>query len=256
MYFDQFGFSPFGGAQDYYAQMYAPLYWIIGLTVFAVIAGIVLDFTFLRRSNEGRFRGFWGKVYNLFSFNRFYSEGILKLLNVISFILITVFGIYMMFTGSIIGGLLLIVIGNLTVRLLYEITIMFIILTRKTVSIDRRMSGIEKFYSDDMKDWEESDIPDDAFGEDEKEPEMREGEMTFQDRLKEAFGDPEGPKYGYDEECRECENWDEISEDCYCEDDCLTCDKPDQDKVKENNHSETDHQEEEKVPMDEESTVL
>ncbi len=85
---------------------------------------------------------------------------------------------------------------------------------------------------------------------------MREGEMTFQDRLKEAFGDPEGPKYGYDEECRECENWDEISEDCYCEDDCLTCDKPDQDKVKENNHSETDHQEEEKVPMDEESTVL
>ena len=231
MYFDQFGVGPFGGAQDYYAQIYAPLYWAIGILVFGVILGIVLNFTFLKRSNEGRFKGFWGKVYNIFSFNRFYSEGILKLLNVISFILLVAFGIYMIFTGSVIGGILLMTLGNLAVRLCYEITVMFIILVRKTVSIDRRMSGIEKFYSDDMKDWEDSDIPEDAFGNDPSE-EVREGEMTFADRLKEAFGNPDGLKYGYDEECRECDNWDEISEDCYCEDDCLTCEKPDQDKVK------------------------
>ena len=233
MYFDQFGFDPFGGAQDYYAQMYAPLYWTIGLSIFACVVGIILNFTFLRRSNEGRFKGFWGKVYNLFSFNRFYSEGILKLLNVVSFMLITVLGIYMVCTGSIVWGILLIVFGNLAARLLYEITIMFIILTRKTVSIDRRMSGIEKFYSDDMKDWEETDSVEEAFGEDDHEEEVREGELTFADRLKEAFGEPDGMKYGYDDECKECENWDEISEDCYCEDDCLTCEKPDQDKVKE-----------------------
>lgn len=233
MYFGQFGFGPFGGAQDYYAQMYAPLYWAIGLTVAAVAAGIILNFTFLKRSNEGRFRGFWGKVYNVFSFNRFYSEGILKLLNVISFLLITVFGIYMIFTGSIIGGILMIVIGNLAVRLCYELIVMFIILARKTVSIDRRMAGIEKFYSDDMKDWEDGDLQEEAFAEDEAEA-VREGELTFADRLKEAFGDPdETMKYGYDEECKECSNWDEISEDCYCEDDCLTCDKPDQDKAAE-----------------------
>jgi hypothetical protein len=91
---------------------------------------------------------------------------------------------------------------------------------------------IEKFYSDDMKDWEETDSVEEAFGEDDHE-EVREGELTFADRLKEAFGEPDGMKYGYDDECKECENWDEISEDCYCEDDCLTCEKPDQDKVKE-----------------------
>ena len=55
--------------------------------------------------------------------------------------------------------------------------------------------------------------------------------ISFEEKLKAAFGDPdEQLKYGYDEECRECDNWDEVSEDCYCEDDCLTCDKPDQDK--------------------------
>lgn len=231
MYFDFFGTDPFGGAQDYYAGIYRTFYWIIGLVIAAVVLGIILNFTFLKKSNEGRFKGFWKKMYDLLSMNRFYTEDIIKLLEVITFLIVTFLGIYMIFTGSVAGGLLLIIFGNLLARICYELIIMFAILTRKTVSVDKRLAGIEKFYSDDMDDWEDRKDTDD---EPEEEATEDSRELTFEEKLKEAFGDlEEDKKFGYDDECRECDNWDEISEDCYCEDDCLTCEKPDEDKKKE-----------------------
>ena len=230
MYFDFFGNDPFWGAQDYYASALKSLYWIIGLVIAAIVIGIVLNFTFLRKSNEGKFKGFRGKVYDLFAMNRFHTEDITKLLGVITFLMITFLGIYMIFTGSIGAGILIIIFGNLLARVCYELIMMFAILTRKTVSMDRRLAGIEKFYSDDMEDWDKSE---EAAEDDEAEKIISDPDASFEDKLKAAFGDLEDtPKYGYDEECRECDNWDEISEDCYCEDDCLTCEKPDQDKVK------------------------
>ena len=255
MNFDFFGNDPFWGAQDYYASVYRSVYWVVGLIIAAVILGIILNFTFLRKSNEGRFTGFWGRVYDLLSINRFHTEDITKLLSVITFLMITFLGIYMIFTGSIAGGIMLIIFGNLLARVCYELIMMFAILTRKTVSMDRRLAGIQKFYSDDMDDWneadgadvfsEEADEAEAAFDDEAAEAEAAAAEIaaaeavisdpnaSFEDKLKAAFGDPEDvQKYGYDEECRECDNWDEVSEDCYCDDDCLTCEKPDQDKVK------------------------
>lgn len=234
MYYDFFGNDPFWGAQDYYAGIQRAFFWIIGLVVAAIAIGIIINFSFLRKSNEGKFKGFWGKVYDIFSMNRFYTEDIVKLLGVITFLIITFIGLYMIFTGEIAGGLLLIIFGNIAARLGYELIIMFAIVARRTVSMDRRLRGIEKFYSDDMDDWENGNesAADEPSPEDEYEAASagREG-MSFEDKLKEAFGDlEETGKYGYDEECKECDNWDEVSQDCYCEDDCLTCDKPDQDK--------------------------
>ena len=256
MYLDFFGNDPFWGAQDYYASVYRSVYWVIGLMIAAVVLGIILNFTFLRKSNEGRFRGFWGRVYDLLSMNRFHTEDITKLLGVITFLMITFLGLYMIFNGTIVWGILLIVFGNLLARVCYELIMMFAILTRKAVSMDRRLAGIQKFYSDDMEDWRETKDYSDAFGDEAEETEaafddeaaaaeaaaaeiaaaeavISDPDASFEDKLKAAFGDLEDmPKYGYDEECKECDNWDEVSEDCYCEDDCLTCEKPDQDKVK------------------------
>ena len=231
MYFDFFDNDPFWGAQDYYAYAMRTVYWVIGLVIAAVVIGIILNFTFLKRSNEGKFKGFLGSIYNMFSMNRFHTEDIIKLLGIITFLMITFLGIFMIFSGSVLGGILLILFGNMLTRLCYELIIMFAILTRKTVSIDKKLAGIEKFYTDDMDDWEGS-----GKGDAEEDPAdeiISDPDASFEDKLKAAFGDiSEDQKYGYDEECRECDNWDEVSQDCYCEDDCLTCEKPDQDKLK------------------------
>lgn len=232
MYGNFFGDYPFWGAQDYFAGIQRAFFWIIALIIVAIALGFILNASFLKRSNEGRFKGFWGKIYDIFSMNRFYTEDIVKLLGIITFLIITFTGIYMICTGSFAGGILLIVFGNIIARLCYEMIIMFAIVTRKTVSIDKKLSGIEKFYSDDMDDWEgKEDGQDEEEADKEDDAPSWSSDMSFEEKLKAAFGDPdEQLKYGYDEECRECDNWDEVSEDCYCEDDCLTCDKPDQDK--------------------------
>ena len=242
------------GYDDYAVNVTTPIYWIFGLIIAAVVIGIVLNVTFLSRKNEGRFHGFWGKVYNCLSFNRFYSEGITKLLGVITFLMLTFLGLYMVFTGSVVTGILTIVFGNLAARLGYELIMMFIILCKKSVSIDKRVSAIEKYYSEDEEDWDVEDPKADGIDEMAEPQGADEADFTetalaaeamvvepkeepapvdseFEKKLRETLGDPEAPKYGYDEECQTCDKFSVEEQDCYCPDDCLTCEKPDQDKA-------------------------
>ncbi|MBQ4468054.1 MAG: hypothetical protein II918_07545 [Firmicutes bacterium] len=242
------------GYDDYAVNVMTPIYWIFGLIIAAVVIGIVLNVTFLSRKNEGRFHGFWGKVYNCLSFNRFYSEGITKLLGVITFLMLTFLGLYMVFTGSVVTGILTIVFGNLAARLGYELIMMFIILCKKSVSIDKRVSAIEKYYSEDEEDWDVEDPKADGIDEMAEPQGADEADFTetalaaeamvvepkeepapvdseFEKKLRETLGDPEAPKYGYDEECQTCDKFSVEEQDCYCPDDCLTCEKPDQDKA-------------------------
>ena len=242
------------GYDDYAVNVMTPIYWIFGLIIAAVVIGIVLNVTFLSRKNEGRFHGFWGKVYNCLSFNRFYSEGITKLLGVITFLMLTFLGLYMVFTGSVVTGILTIVFGNLAARLGYELIMMFIILCKKSVSIDKRVSAIEKYYSEDEEDWDVEDPKADGIDEMAEPQGADEADFTetalaaeamvvepkeepapvdseFEKKLRETLGDPEAPKYGYDEECQACDKFSVEEQDCYCPDDCLTCEKPDQDKA-------------------------
>ena len=242
------------GYDDYAVNVMTPIYWIFGLIIAAVVIGIVLNVTFLSRKNEGRFHGFWGKVYNCLSFNRFYSEGITKLLGVITFLMLTFLGLYMVFTGSVVTGILTIIFGNLAARLGYELVMMFIILCKKSVSIDKRVSAIEKYYSEDEEDWDVEDPKADGIDEMAEPQGADEADFTetalaaeamvvepkeepapvdseFEKKLRETLGDPEAPKYGYDEECQTCDKFSVEEQDCYCPDDCLTCEKPDQDKA-------------------------
>ena len=122
--------------------------------VLAVILGIVLFFTFLKKNNEGKFSGVKGKIYNALTFNRFYAENIIKFLYVIAACVITAVGIVYIVLGTFISGICIIMIGNVVLRVSVELLLMFIILCRKTVSVDRRLSKIEAFYGDQYgEDW-------------------------------------------------------------------------------------------------------
>lgn len=117
-----------------------------------IILAVVLNFTFLSKKNEGKYTGFLGKLYNFLCFNKFYLEEILKLLYVVSAAVITAVGLFTMFSVNFIAGLVMIVFGNIGTRIVYELAMMFIILCRKTVSVDKKLDKISKFYGDDFDD--------------------------------------------------------------------------------------------------------
>lgn len=126
---------------------------IIALLV-AIILAVVLNFTFMSKKNEGKYTGTLGKLYDFLCFNKLYAEKILKLVYIVSAAVVTVMCIITMFFVNFFAGLLTGVIGNVIMRVAYELIMMFIILCRRTVSIDKKLEKIAKFYSDEFDEEE------------------------------------------------------------------------------------------------------
>ncbi len=122
----------------------------------AIILATVLYFTFLSKKNEGKFTGAKEKLYNFLTFNRFYLEEILKFLYVVVATVLTVVGIALILMGRGLVGILVATVGNVMVRITYELLMMFIVLCKKAVSIERKLNKISDFYGDDFgEDFEE-----------------------------------------------------------------------------------------------------
>lgn len=117
----------------------------------AIILGVALYFTFLRKENENKYTGWKKTVYDFFNFNKFYTEDIMKLLYVMLTAAFTVLGVFMLFV-KVSTGVILLIVGNVVLRVSYEMVMMFVILCRKTVSIDRKMDRVVAFYGDDFDD--------------------------------------------------------------------------------------------------------
>lgn len=54
--------------------------WIIVSLVLAIVGGIVLYFTFLKKDNEGKYTGFLGWMYDFLTFKKLTIENVLKIL--------------------------------------------------------------------------------------------------------------------------------------------------------------------------------
>ena len=146
---------------DYYGYYETPAtrlmnggIFLIGAAILAVIVGVVLFVTFMSKKHEGKHQGFLEKVYNFLNFNRFYAENLVRLLYVIAVCVLVLVGIALMLLGldahaSAIFwmGAGLLVLGNLAARICCELVMMFIILCRKTVSVDRRLSKMEGAFT-------------------------------------------------------------------------------------------------------------
>ena len=146
---------------DYYGYYETPAtrlmnggIFLIGAAILAVNVGVVLFVTFMSKKHEGKHQGFLEKVYNFLNFNRFYAENLVRLLYVIAVCVLVLVGIALMLLGldahaSAIFwmGAGLLVLGNLAARICCELVMMFIILCRKTVSVDRRLSKIEGAFT-------------------------------------------------------------------------------------------------------------
>ncbi len=115
----------------------------------AVILGIVMYVTFLKKENEDKYTGWKKLVYDFFNFNKFYTEDIMKLIYILLTAVFVVVGVMMLFVEPATGFILL-TLGNVALRVSYELIMMFVILCRKTVSIDKKLDKVVAFYGDDF----------------------------------------------------------------------------------------------------------
>ncbi len=112
------------------------------VAVLAVIAGVVLFFTVFSKRNEKRFHGALGRLYHLMNVNRFYLEDILRFLYVVLAVVLAALGVTCIVLGKVVSGILMIVLGEVALRVTVELLMMFVILCRKSVSIDRKLEQI------------------------------------------------------------------------------------------------------------------
>jgi len=113
--------------------------WIIIAAVIAVIGGLVLYFTFLSKRNEERFKGFWKWTYDFLNFKKFTIEAILK----ITYLMLTLFitlGSFAIIPSSPLGFLAALILGNLILRIIYEFSLVMLIICRNTTEINSKLN--------------------------------------------------------------------------------------------------------------------
>jgi len=120
--------------------------WLVIAAVIAVVGGIVLYFTFLSRKNDGRFKGFVGWIYDFLSFKKLTIENILKLTYLILAIFTTL-GSFASIPTSFVLFLVILILGNLVLRILYEVSLVLLVICRNTTEINTKLN----------KDWKKEE---------------------------------------------------------------------------------------------------
>ena len=112
--------------------------WGIISAVIAVIGGFVLYFSFLSKSNEGKFTGWKGWMYDFLTFKKMVIENILKIVYLILAIFITLSSLGVI-SESFLGFLAYLIIGNLVLRVIYELSLVILIICRNTTEMNKKL---------------------------------------------------------------------------------------------------------------------
>lgn len=113
--------------------------WLIIAAVLAVVGGLVLYFTFLSKKNEGKFTGFLGWMYEFLNFKKMTLEAILKVTYLMLAIYITL-GSFASIGTSFLAFLLTLVLGNLILRIVYEFSLILLVICRNTTDINNKLN--------------------------------------------------------------------------------------------------------------------
>ena len=112
--------------------------WGIISAVIAVIGGFVLYFTFLSKNNEGKFEGWKGWMYDFLTFKKMVIENILKVVYLILAIFITLSSLGVI-SESFLGFLAYLIIGNLVLRVVYELSLVILIICKNTTEMNKKL---------------------------------------------------------------------------------------------------------------------
>ena len=113
--------------------------WMIVSIILAIVGGILIYFLFLSKKNEGKFNGFVGWLYDFLSFKKMFMEALLKITYLIVALYITLSSFALIGT-SFIAFLAMLIIGNVVARLVYEFSLLLLVICRNTTEINKKLS--------------------------------------------------------------------------------------------------------------------
>ena len=113
--------------------------WIIVSIILAIIGGILIYFLFLSKKNEGKFNGFVGWLYDFLSFKKMFMEALLKITYLIVALYITLSSFALIGTNFVLF-LATLIIGNIVARLVYEFSLLLLVICRNTTEINKKLS--------------------------------------------------------------------------------------------------------------------
>ena len=117
--------------------------WLKTSFVIAIIAGLVLYFTFLSKKNEGKYKGFLAWTYDFLNFKKMLAETLLRIGYVISSIFITLFS-FAFISVNMLSFVLVLVLGNIILRIIYETILIALVICRNTTEINNKMKNINE----------------------------------------------------------------------------------------------------------------
>lgn len=112
--------------------------WVIISAVVAVIGGICLYFTVFSKNNEKKYTGFMAKLYEFVKFDKMIVASFLKITYLILAIYITLSS-FALISTSFIGFLLMLILGNLLLRVGYEFMLVTLRIYENTTEINKKL---------------------------------------------------------------------------------------------------------------------
>ncbi len=112
------------------------LVWTIISVVVAIVGGIAIYCVFLK--NDKKYTGFTAKLKDFLNFKTLLLEDILKISYLILAIFITLYSFGLIGT-SVIAFLVTLIIGNLVLRISYELSILLIKICKNTSDINSKL---------------------------------------------------------------------------------------------------------------------
>ena len=109
--------------------------------VLAIALAVVICVLVLPKGRRPHLRGFLAWLHEYFNFNILMVSTLLKILYIFIACLVLFSGIYVLFAINALGGLLIIIIGSVLVRLLYEFLMLLVIAANSLIQIRRAVSG-------------------------------------------------------------------------------------------------------------------
>lgn len=114
------------------------LVWTIIAVVLAVIGGIALHFTIFSKNNEKKYTGFMAKLYEWFQFKYFVIDDLFRIGYIVSALALTLLSFNLIST-SFLSFILVLVLGNIGLRVSFELLMLFTEMCYNIRSINKKM---------------------------------------------------------------------------------------------------------------------